>query len=231
MVGFAHIVLHLTLCHSLAALPPNATIDAKVHLSDATGRQKSDHEFSIPRGSTMTHMVEFDAPRGAFRVTMVTADNVCGFTDFWSMISESPRSIQETLTETATPQQPIVLLEGTAPQSFLSADPQFVLLPKDTACASKVEDPPAANLRLENDGSSFYIWMDLTEARNSLLALQVGTPTGENHYIRTRVPIDPWGGFPETVQFNLSEDAIDWLAGQPIDTLLCPHAYWSSVGS
>lgn len=232
MVGFAHVALHVTLCSAAANLPPSATIPMHLHLEDSTQRQKFDQDFAVPRGDAMTHTVYFDAPRGTFRAIMLTANHACGFIDFWSFISESPRTIDETLASSPSPQQPIVLLQGSAPAAYLNAEPQFALLPKNTACAAPISDPPPANFRTENDGTSFYVWMSLDALQNSVLALQVETPTGEYHYIRMRPPLHGgWGGFPSTIDFNVTEDAIDWLAGQPVDQLLCPHGYWSSVSN
>lgn len=231
MVGFAHVVLHLSLCTPMASLPPSATVDVKLRLVDNTGRQHVDYDFSVPRGESMTHTINFDAPRGTFRATMLAAQGECGMIDYWAFISESPRTIEATLATTPPPQEPLVLLDGRAPESFLSADPQFALLPKNTPCATPISDPPPAKFRLENDGSSFYVWMNLNDIHDSLLALQVETATGEYHYVRLRPKLDTWTGFPSTVEIDLSEDTLDWLAGQPVDTLLCPHMYWSSVSN
>jgi len=231
MVGFAHVVLHLTLCQAAASLPPSATVAVHLHMQDASGRQKFDQDFDIPRGDVITHTVTFDAPRGTFFALLLTADHKCGFNDFWSFISESPRNIDATLASAPPAQEPIVLIEGRAPQAYLNSAPQFAILPKTMACDTPISDPPTANFRTENDGTSFYVWMNLDVVRSSLLALQVESATGEYHYIRMRPKLDPWDGFPSTIEFDVSDAALDWLAGQPVDQLLCPHLYWSSVGN
>jgi hypothetical protein len=215
----------------MLSLPPSTTIDVHLRIIDSTRRRDIKQDFSFQRGTGTSHNVEFDAPRGTYRVGLVAPATNCGFIDFLSFISEAPRTVHEDLVTTPPKQVPIVLFEGLAPDAFLAADPQFILFPKDTKCDTPVPDPPPpANVRLENDGSSFYVWMSLDEAMSGLLAMQIGTPTGEFHYLRVRVHLDPWGGFPDTVSLNVTQDQLDLLAGQPTDKLLCPKIYWSSVG-
>ncbi len=235
MVGFAHVVLHLTLCNAVANLPPSANVAVNLHMVDSTGRQRADQDFSVPRGESLTRTVEFDAPRGTFRVILRTPKYPCAAIDYWSIISEAPRAIAETMV-TGTPTEPHpILVEGTAPESFLYAEPQFVLFPKDTQCNQHVGDPLPSNFIVENDGSSFYLWMysnPTLDATGALVALQIGAPTGEYHYIRLKMKFpQAWDGFPTTWQFNVRTAAIDWLFQQPIDTLLCPPIFRTSVAN
>jgi hypothetical protein len=39
----------------------------------------------------------------------------------------------------------------------------------------------------------------------------------------------PWGGWPSTIHFPVSEDMIDDLATDKTDTLLCPKIWESST--
>jgi hypothetical protein len=64
-----------------------------------------------------------------------------------------------------------------------------------------------------------------------VMALQLQTPTGDNHYIRIKVPFPiPWDGGPEQIQFNVTDNEIDWLSGQPTGVLLCPKLFKTSAG-
>ncbi len=235
MVGFAHVVLHLTLCNALANLPSSANVAVHLHMGDSTGRQRADQNFSGPRGESLTRTIEFDAPRGTFRVILTTPGHPCAAIDFWSIMSQAPRTIAETMVAGRPTEPHPLLVEGTAPESFLYAAPQFVLFPKNTECNKPVGDPLPSNFTVENDGSSFYLWMysnPALDATGALVALQVGTPTGEYHYIRVKMRFpEPWHGFPTTWQFNVSSDAIEWLAQQPVDELLCPRMFTTSVAN
>jgi hypothetical protein len=231
LVGFAHVVLQLSLCNPMVNLPPSTTIDVKLRMVDETGRRDIKQDLSFQRGSGLQHNIEFDAPRGTFKVGLVAPKTGCGFVDFLSFISEAPRTIHEDLLTSPPPEKGVILFDGLASESFLAANPQFVLFPKDMQCAAPISDPPPPpDVRLENDGTSFYVWMNLNQALSGLLALQVSTPTGEYHYIRLRPKLTPWDGWPRTVQFNVTQDLLDSLSDVPTDQLYCPkNLVWSSV--
>jgi hypothetical protein len=39
-----------------------------------------------------------------------------------------------------------------------------------------------------------------------------------------------WEGWPSSIQFNVTEDMVDGLAGEATDTLLCPKLWETSAG-
>jgi hypothetical protein len=225
----------LTLCQAAANLPSSANIDVNLHMNDATGRQTVERTFTVQRGEAMQLMVEFDVPRGTFRVTLLAPQIRCSAINYWSFLSEQNRSIAETLVNGVAPVPHVLLFEGKAPAAFLYLNPTFVLLDKSVDCNKPAGDPLDAHAVVEDDDSSFYVWMDsnplLDGPGRAVLALQLATPTGENHYLRVKAPfLRPWSGYPFTFELDVSDDLVDWLSGQPVDTLLCPKMYMVSAG-
>ena len=230
----AHVILHLTLCRSMAELPPGASMPIAIHMADATGRETIDKHFVLERGTSLEHTVEFDAPQGAFRANIRSAPFNCNALDYWAFIPGQTRSIAESLVNGyATDREP-TLFYGLAPQSFMYLNPTYVYLDKNTPCNGKINNPLPAHIDVEDDQSSFYVWLysdpSLQARGGVLVALQLETPTGEYHYIRLKMTFPtPWGGFPNRFTMNVTDDAVDWLSGQPVDTLLCPRIFRTSV--
>jgi hypothetical protein len=236
MIGFAHLVLHLGLCNAAAKVAPETPIPIRVHLSDATGRQQLNQAFNIERGYDPQIIAEMDVPRGTFQAQISSPKYRCSATDYLVFLSERNRNVSENLSDgTAPPTQP-VLLAGTAPQAFLYVKPTFVLFDKATTdCNKPITDPIPIRLTVENDQDAFYVWLyndpSLAGHGPMLVAFKLGTATGQFHYIKipTGFPL-PWRGWPETIEFNVTEDVIDSLSGQPVNVLLCPKIYTTSVG-
>ena len=234
MIGMSHIVLHAALCSRVARLSPQTPVTALVQLVDRTGREHIQKSLTTDRGYGTTLLSEFDVPQGIFQAQVTTPKYGCGANDYWALIPDHNRSITETLVQGQAPPAHPMLLQGTAPSSFLYVAPTFVLFPGDTQCNKPVEDPMPSNINVENDQDAFYVWLysDPKIPRESqMLVLRLATATGEYHYIKLKVPFpEPWGGWPQSIQFNVNEDDIDWLAGQPVDVLLCPKLFRTSVG-
>jgi hypothetical protein len=233
MVGMAHVVLHLGLCSSMAQASPSATLPIRVRLTNRTGHTDLQQTFRVQRGSDPTKTVEFDIGRGVYAMQIDSPKYGCAAADYVSFLPDRNRAISETLS--SAPQRPPVplLLQGTAPLSFLYAKPTVVLFAKGTACDKPVDDPLPADVRMENDRDSFYISLTAdpnVQSRAGVMALSVQSATGENHYVRIPIPYVPQSGWPSTVQFNVTDDIMDFLAGKPVDTLLCPHLLKTSVG-
>ncbi|MDP9025695.1 MAG: hypothetical protein M3N13_10020, partial [Candidatus Eremiobacteraeota bacterium] len=208
MVGFAHIVLHVSLCNAIARAAPQTTIPMKVRLTDHTGRQILETTQRVDRGDGNVRLIEFEAPRGNFRMQISAPSYRCNSLDYVSILSEHNRSIAETLSDGPAPQTQPLLLEGTAPPSFLYVAPTFVMLDKNLPCKGPIEDPLPSHIVVENDQDAFYVWMysdPSIAARGSVqIALRLATVTGEYHYIRIKVPFPvPWSGFPSNIQFNV----------------------------
>ena len=234
MIGMSHIILHAALCSRMARLAPQTPVTVNIQLVDHTGRERIQKNLTVDRGDDPTLLLEFDVPQGIYQMQMAAPKYGCSGTDYWALIPEHNRSINGTLAQGQAPRTQPMLLQGTAPSSFLYVAPTFVLFPSNTECNKPVEDPMPSNIQVENDQDAFYVWLyaDPKVPRGSqMLVLRLATATGEYHYIKLKVPFpEPWYGWPESVQFNVNEEDIDSLAGQPVDVLLCPKLFRTSVG-
>ena len=234
MIGLSHVILHAALCGRIARLAPQATVSFNVALVDQTQRQHVDKTIRVERGYDNTVLLEFDAPQGVYHMQVAAPRYGCSTTDFIALLPDHNRSISETLVQAPQPPPQPMLLQGTAPPAFLYVAPTFVLFDKNTQCNKELDDPLPSHIQVENDQDAFYVWLysDQSIPRESqMLVMRLATATGEYHYIRLKVPFpEPWGGWPQSIQFNINEDDIDWLAGQPVDVLLCPKLFRTSVG-
>lgn len=235
MIGFAHVVLHVSLCNAMARVSPHTSVAMRVRLIDRSGRRPYDNVFTVERGSQNVKSIEFDAPRGEYRLLIAAPVYNCNATDYAAFISEHDRNIDETLSDGKAPDTRPLLLEGTAPPSFLYVAPTFVMLDKDLPCKGPIDEPIPSHIDVENDQNAYYVHMysdPSIAARGAVqIALRLATVSGEFHYIRIKVPFPvPWIGFPDDIQFNVDEDELDSLAGEPVDVLLCPKLFRTSAG-
>jgi hypothetical protein len=236
MLSLAHVILHVGLCNAILRTGSGTTVALHVHLSDRTGRLQSDRDYRIERGDDPEAIVEFDSAFGLYRIDLAAPKYRCSRTDYLFFIAGSDRSVTEKLNDAPAPAPPKpVLLSGTAPQSFLYVAPTFVLFDKSqTACNKPLPQPLPAQIDVENDQDGYYaqLYADASAVAGSQqLALRLRTPTHQYHYVRVPIPFPvPWTGWPTTIQFNVTQDMVDDLATQPVDTLLCPKLWRVSAG-
>ena len=126
-----------------------------------------------------------------------------------------------------------MLLSGTAPQSFLYVAPAFVLFERARSpVTSRFRNRCHADVVVENDQDGYYTWLYAdasAPAGSQQLALRLRTPTHQYHYVRIPIPFPvPWTGWPQSIQFNVTEEMVDSLAADPVGTLLCPKL-WRDV--
>ncbi len=235
MIPGAHVVLHLGLCNAMLKVPEQTPITAHIRLVDRLNHPHVDQDVTFTRYGGQSGEVTFNAPQGMFRVQIAAPKYRCYAEDYLFFIADHNRTITEQLSDGAPVVEHPMLMTGTAPQSFLYLNPTYVLFPKDTACDKPVPDPLPAKITIENDQDSFYVKMfsdpQLVAEGPVVVALQLETATGENHYIRLKIPFPQgWDGAPSEVQFNVTDDEVDWLSGQPTGVLLCPRLFRTSAG-
>jgi hypothetical protein len=236
MLPLAHVILHLGFCNAIARTAPETTIALRVRLADRIGRLQVDRVYRVERGDEGQAVVEFDSAFGIYSLDVAAPKYGCSASDYLFFIAGFDRSVSEKLADVPglSPPKP-VLLSGTAPQSFLYVQPTFVLFEKSqVACNKPLPEPLTANVTVENDQDSYYAWFypDTSASPGSQqLALRLRTPTHQYHYVRVPIPFPiPWTGWPTSIQFNVTEDMVDALAGDPTDTLLCPKLWRTSAG-
>jgi hypothetical protein len=239
MLGLSHVILHVGFCNAIARAGPDTTIPIRVRLTDKIGRPQVNRVYRVERGDDPAAVVEFDSAFGIYRLDIEAPKYRCSATDYLVFMSDHDRSITENLSDAPPPPPPMpALLSGTAPQSFLYVEPTFVLFAKNSVdCNKPVPQPLASHIVVENDQDGYYAWWysDASAAAEGpvLLALRLRTPTHQYHYVRIPIhsplPI-PWGGWPSSIQLNVTQDMVDGLASEPVNTLLCPRMWQTSAG-
>ncbi|MDE2483542.1 MAG: hypothetical protein KGN02_15305 [bacterium] len=230
MIGLSHIALHLGLCSAIARQGPDTPIEVRVQLLNHTGRASFDKHFSFTRGYAADRLVEFDAPFGVYAMHVTAPKYGCSAANWEMVLPGHDRNIHEPMVEGVAHLGQPLLLAGTLPASFAYANPTVVAFDKGQACNTPVGDPLPVKTVVENDQDAFYVWMypdpSLAGHTPVVAAVQIGAADGDDTYIRLKVPFPvPWHGFPDTWQFNVSENVIDMLSQQKTETLLCPRMY------
>jgi len=236
MLSPAHVILHIGFCNAIARAPAQATIALRVHLADRIGRTQVDRVFRVERGDEDQAVVEFDSAFGIYSIDVQAPKYRCSATDYLFFIAGQDRSVSERLSDAPPPPPPKpVLLSGTAPQSFLYVQPTFVVFDKSqVACNKPIPQPLDATISVENDQDSYYASLTSYPSaapNGQQLALKLRTPTHQYHYVRIPIPFPvPWSGWPESVRLDVTEDMVDGIASDPVDTLLCPKMWRTSAG-
>lgn len=235
MDGFAHVFLHVALCKAMVRAAPATTFAMHVRMAFRTGDTQFNKSFSVSRGDGSDAVVEFDVPRGVYRVLVEAPKYGCTASDFLEVLPDANRNVNETLVDgPPAPPQPVMLLDGTAPTSFLYVRPTFVLLDKNVACNQPIGPLVTSPVRVEYDQGSYYVWLysdpQMERQGQYTVALRLRTPASTAHYVRLPFAFPtPWAGFPGHIQMNVSEDMIAGLATEKVDTLLCPKLWQSSA--
>ncbi len=234
MLGLSHVVLHLGLCSGIARLPAQTAVPIHVRLTDSANGVELDHVYRVERGNGDDMVVEFDSHQGTYKL-QVAAGQTCAAQDYLFFLPDRNRTIAETLADgPVEPTRPL-LLSGAAPLSFSYVKPTFVLLDKKVECKAPIGTPLPTQINVERDRDGYYTWLYSDPSIEALggvtVALRLRTSTGLFHYVRVPMPFpEPWGGWPGTIQFNVTEDQIDELATEPAGVLLCPKLWKTTVG-
>jgi hypothetical protein len=211
-------------------------VDVRVKLTDHIGRVLLNRPYRFERGDEAEGIVEFDSAFGIYRLDVDAPKYGCSAQTYLFFIAGLSRSIDVALQASSaqTPQQPM-LLSGAAPQSFLYVQPTFVLFDKSAAvCDKPIPSQLPTQITVENDQDGYYTWLyhdPSTGWAPQQLAMRLRTPTHQYHYVRVPIPFPiPWTGWPQSIQFNVTQEMVDGLAGNPVDTLLCPKLWKTSAG-
>jgi hypothetical protein len=235
-VTLAHIFLHVGLCNAIAAAPPETTIALHVRMSYRVGGDEYDKVVRFTRGDSDQTVVEFDIRRSMYLLTIEAPKYGCSTSDFIDVLADHNRTVVETLADAKLKNpDPVEIFDGAAPLSFGYVKPTFSVFDSQTVCNKPIGTPLPALFATEYDQGSYYVWLypaASLEGRGPLVvALRLRTTTGLAHYVKLPIPFpQPWGGWPNSVEFDISEDMIDELATEKTDTLLCPKLWGTSAG-
>lgn len=238
MLGMAHVAFNIGLCSAITRKPPKTPIAIHVRITDSQRIAHVDKTVTVLRGEDPHVLVPVDMDRGTYFLQIAAPKFNCAAVDWLVFEPDLDRNINETLVQgKPKPTRPLLVL-GTLPQSFQSADPTYLLFDKaSVACGKPIVDPIPSEITTERDSDAFYASIQSTPAimakgpDSVTIALRLTTPHGDYHYIRIPMKYpEPWYGFPVVIKFNIREDELLYLPQEPIDTLLCPHFLKTSVG-
>lgn len=238
MLGMAHVALNIGLCSAIVRKSTNTPVAIHLRITDSQHNARIDKTFTVVRGTDPHTIIPVDMDRGTYRIQISAPKYNCAVSDWLVLMPDLDRTVEENLLDgPAKPTQPILLV-GTLPQSFQTAEPTYLMFDKNAvACNKPIVDPLPSNIVAERDEDAYYAWIHATPSIQAkgldsvTLALRLKTPQGDYHYIRIPMKYpEPWYGWPETIEFNIKEEELLYLPGEPIDTLLCPHFFKTSVG-
>lgn len=231
-MALSHIVMHLALCKAAARLGPQAELPVRVVVTDKIKRDVIDQTARVLRYEGNTSSIEFDMPWGIYRaaVRMRAGRATCSGVQYFSVLADHNRSLTVQLQDGRVSSPVPVLISGTAPFAFSYVDPTVVVFGTGTKCNGPVGTPLNANIAQVNDSDAYYasVYPSAVLAQDAPLmpAVRLTDSQGGYHYLR--VP----GNFltmsyvwPSAGQIDVTQNAIDYVAGKPEDTLLCPREY------
>lgn len=219
-----HVILHLTLCGSVASLPADTPVEIRVRLSDKVDRTIVARTFETTGGTGDAAEVGFDVPWGVYRLDASVPAANCNAADYLVLQPDQNRSIAETLHEGAAPDVRPVLVYGIGPASFHDAKPQFVFLDREAvACSRVIPDPLPSRVAFQHEGAAYYATIYETPAlKNPLLALRLQTPEHAYQYVSVVTLTTDWTGWPTTIHYDFDQRRMSQLDGKPGDVLYCP---------
>jgi hypothetical protein len=235
MNALSHIFLHVAFCAAMLRAPSGAQVPLHVTMTHHNGVTAFDQEFKAVREGKDT-VLEFDVSPGIYRLIIDSPKYGCSRVDFLNVLDGLNRNVSETMADTPPepPRDGVALVDGTAPQSFVYLKPTFVMFDKSLACNQPVTTPLPVRTDVEYDTGSYHLWLHSDAALLAqaplVAALRLQTPTSTAHYVRVRIPFPiPWTGWPGVFEMNITEDMVDGLSTEKVDTLLCPKIWQTSV--
>lgn len=236
MVSGAHVILQIALCSAALHAAPESQITVNVHAVDRTTRLTVDRTFSVERGYEPKKVEELDLQWAVYRMRVTVPKYRCAADAYVVALPDTTRTMTVNLNDgDAKTPPPTMMVAGKAPESFLYAKPTYVLLEKNAAVCDKPIAPLLPmKIEVENDPDGYYaaLYPDPSMPHTATqLAMRLTTAAHQYHYVRIPLGfVTDWRGWPQTIQFNVSEGMIDELAGKPVDTLLCPKLWETSAG-
>jgi|SRR5271156_156963 len=235
MDGLTHIFLHVALCSAIARLPEQTIVAMHVRMQFSHGDPPYDKTLRLERGDDPEEVVEFDIDRGTYHLTVDVPKYACRSSEYLTVLPAQDREVTATLTDVSQPiASPTLLVDGTAPMSFLYLKPTYVFFDKTVTCNQPIGQPLAARVDVDYGQEAYYasVYADPSLASMApVFALRLRTVTGLAHYVRLpmTLPLEPLA-WPARVEFNITDDMVDGLATDKTDTLLCPKIWETSAG-
>jgi hypothetical protein len=236
-MGLSHIALHVTLCRSAATLSQKTPLALRVVLAYARRDPAMDRVFPIHRESDGTAVVEFDASQGVYRLTADLQKPRCGAMQFVAVLPDHDRDVSVKLEQGARPAAmvPAISPAIVAGDSPAYEQPTVVLFTGTLACNAPVgrfaSDPIVSESGAQGYYASIFSLAGIADPKSRTAALRLTDSSGGYHYIRLPMyyPSSPQA-FASFERLNVTDDVLQYAAGKPEDTLLCPPLLRTSAG-
>ncbi len=249
----AHVFLHIDLCAAVVRAAESHPVPLRVKLFDRTGGTEYEKTVAITRADGTQAVVEFDVHHGVYLLHALAPQPSCAASDYLDFLPDLSRTVVETLAPgPLTAPAPTLLLDGTAPVSFLYVKPTFAFFNGPVACGAPVSTPSGVGSRVEYDQANYHVWLaealpvrepvapTVSVATSTVpteppvppvtVALKLRTAGGLAHYVHMPITYpNPWHGWPAHVQFNVSEEMLASLATEKTGVLLCPKLWQTTV--
>lgn len=228
----SHVVMHVALCNAAARLGPQAELPVRVVVTDSIRRDVVDQTARITRYEGNNSSLDFDIPWGSYRasIRMHVGKITCSGMQYFAVLLNHNRSLTVQLHRRMAFAPPPTIVMGTAPFAFSYVQPTVMVFGPGTKCNGAVGTPLNVRIDEVNDSDGYYASIyptaALTPRAHYVVAVRMTDTQGGYHYVR--VPSDfvgMSGSWPVLAQFNVTQNVIDWTAGKPEDTLLCPRLY------
>jgi hypothetical protein len=99
MAGLAHVFLHVALCDAVARVSPETQIAMRVQMLYRVGGGELDKVYRFPRGDENQTVIEFDVPRGVYKLQLDVPKYRCTGADFLTMLPDRDRNVAEKLVD------------------------------------------------------------------------------------------------------------------------------------
>lgn len=156
----SHVFLHVNLCAAVVSAAERAPVPVRVRLTDRVNGVEFEKTIRVERGDAAQSVLEFDVHRGVYRLYIDAPTAHCGVNDLLDFMPESNRTITETLApRPVASQEPVTLLDGKAPISFLYTKPTFAFFAPGLACDKPITTPLAVKSNVEYDQGAYHVWL------------------------------------------------------------------------
>lgn len=237
-MALSHVVLQVALCNSALRLKPETQLPLRVVVTDRINRDIVDQTFSVVRENGNTVSAGVDVPRGLYRtkISLKYQHISCGATQWFTVLNDLNRTLTISLENGPGKILAPAMVMGSLPLPFSYVQPTVVAFDKSVTCNGPVGDPLDVNISTENDSDGYYaeIYPNATLAQHAppVIAVRMTDSHAGYHYVR--VPTRFSRELPDvrgisSLELDINEDVIDYVADKPEDTLLCPKGYVTEV--
>jgi hypothetical protein len=227
----SHIVLHVALCNSALRRRPGTELPVHVTVTNRVHNDVIDDTYRVVRENGNVVPISFVMPWGEYRVSlrMKSRGITCSAMQYFAVAPGQSRAIDMSIEEHPKQLPTPLLVYGSAPFAFSYVQPTVLVFEKNTQCNAPVGNPLDMDIVTQNDADGYYASVyprpELVR-REVVVAVRLTDSRGDYHYIRVPSKMMYFSSeWPSVANVDVNDAMIDFVAGKPEDTLLCPRFY------